>query len=65
MPKIKTRKSIAKRFKVTKSGKVRKLGSAFHSHILSKKGTKQKRRHRAASFVEGSQARSIRRYMGQ
>ncbi len=61
MPKLKTRKSIAKRFKVTKTGKVRKLGSAGHSHILSKKDSKRKRGHRAASFVEGKQAQTIRR----
>ena len=65
MPKIKTRKSIAKRFRITKKGKVRKLGSAFHSHILSKKETRQKRRHNQASFVTGAQAKSIKRYMGQ
>ena len=65
MPKIKTRKSIAKRFKITKKGKVRKLGSAFSSHILSKKETRRKRRQRQTSFVEGSQARSIKRYMGK
>ncbi len=65
MPKIKTRKSIAKRFKITKSGKVRKLGSAFHSHILSQKGTQRKRRHNQASFVQGAQAKSVKRYMGK
>ena len=65
MPKLKTRKAIAKRFKITKTGKVRKLGSAFHSHILSKKDTKRKRRHRQASFVTGSQANTIRRAMGR
>lgn len=64
MPKLKTRKSIAKRFRITRTGKVRKLGSANHSHLLSKKDAKRRRRHRAASFVKGTQAKSIKRMMG-
>ncbi len=65
MPKLKTRKSIAGRFKVTKSGKVRKLGSANHSHILSKKDSKRKRRMRQPDFVKGGQAKTMRRYVGK
>ena len=42
MPKVKTHKGAAKRFKVTGSGKVRRY-KAFKSHILTKKSTKQKR----------------------
>ena len=65
MPKIKTRKSIAKRFKITKSGKVKKLGSAFTSHIMSKKDSKRRRNQRRTSFVKGAQAATMRRYMGK
>ena len=42
MPKVKTNKSAAKRFKVTPSGKI-KRAQAFKNHILTKKTTKQKR----------------------
>lgn len=42
MPKMKTRRSAAKRFKLTASGKV-KRNKAYHSHILTKKSPKQKR----------------------
>lgn len=43
MPKVKTKSGAKKRFKVTGSGKV-KHKRAFKNHILTKKGTKQKRR---------------------
>ena len=42
MPKQKTHKGAAKRFKVTAGGKVMR-GHAMHSHILTKKTTKRKR----------------------
>ncbi len=65
MPKLKTRKSIAKRFKVTKTGKVLPYGSAFTSHILSKKDAKRRRRLRKPECITGKQAKSMRRYMGK
>ncbi|MFI5222390.1 MAG: 50S ribosomal protein L35 [Bacteroidia bacterium] len=42
MPKVKTNRAAAKRFKVSASGKI-KRGQAYKSHILTKKTTKQKR----------------------
>lgn len=42
MPKMKTNRAAAKRFKVTPSGKI-KRAQAFKNHILTKKTTKQKR----------------------
>ena len=42
MPKIKTHRGAAKRFKKTASGKI-KRSKAFKSHILTKKTTKRKR----------------------
>ena len=42
MPKMKTHRGAAKRFKKTASGKW-KHGRAYHSHILTKKSTKRKR----------------------
>ncbi|CAB1276122.1 50S ribosomal protein L35 [Candidatus Nitrosacidococcus tergens] len=48
MPKLKTNRGAAKRFKRTGSGKF-KHGQAFHNHILTKKSSKRKRhlRHKA------------------
>ncbi len=42
MPKMKTNSGAKKRFKVTGTGKIKRK-HAFHSHILTKKTTKQKR----------------------
>jgi len=50
MPKMKTHKGAAKRFKVTGTGKVRR-NKAFKSHILTKKTSKRKRRLRQAGLV--------------
>jgi large subunit ribosomal protein L35 len=50
MPKVKTHKGAAKRYKVTGSGKVRRY-KAYKSHILTKKTAKRKRRLRQAGIV--------------
>ena len=50
MPKMKTHKGAKKRFKVTASGKVRRL-KAYKSHILTKKGPKRKRNLRRPTTV--------------
>lgn len=42
MPKMKTHRGAAKRFSLTKSGKI-KRGKAYKSHILNKKSPKRKR----------------------
>ena len=42
MPKVKTKRAAAKRFKLTKSGLV-KRAKAYKSHILNKKSTKRKK----------------------
>ncbi len=47
MPKMKTKKSAAKRFRVRPGGTV-KRGQAFKRHILTKKSTKTKRHLRGA-----------------
>lgn len=60
MPKIKTRRGMAKRFKLTKSGLV-KRGKAGKSHILTKKSTKTKRNLRATTVVASAkEARTIK-----
>ncbi|HEY0995772.1 MAG TPA: 50S ribosomal protein L35 [Gemmatimonadaceae bacterium] len=50
MPKMKSHSGARKRFKVTGSGKV-KRGRANHSHILTKKDPKRKRRLRQATTI--------------
>ena len=42
MPKIKTHRGAAKRFSLTKTGKI-KRGKAYKSHILTKKSTKRRK----------------------
>lgn len=50
MPKIKTNRGAAKRFKLTSSGKVKRK-KAYTRHILTKKTTKRKRGLRKAGLV--------------
>ena len=50
MPKMKSHKGARKRFKITGSGKVKRM-RAFKSHILTKKTSKRKRRLRQAGIV--------------
>ena len=58
MPKIKTNRGAAKRFRKTGSGKIRR-NSAFTSHILTAKTTKWKRNLRKASIMAPSDAKRI------
>ena len=60
MPKIKTPRAAAKRFSLTKSGKV-KRAKAFKSHILNKKDTKRKRRLRKVSYASVPNAKVIKK----
>jgi len=62
MPKQKTRKGVAKRFNITKSGRV-KRAKAFKSHILTKKRKKRKRSLRKGSYVTSSDAKSIKKLL--
>jgi large subunit ribosomal protein L35 len=59
MPKMKTNRGAAKRFKVTGSGKI-KRARGYLRHILTTKTRKQKRRLRKATTVAPANARSIR-----
>lgn len=62
MPKLKTNKSAAKRFKITKTGKFKKR-SARRAHILRKKSSKAKRALRRNSYLSASAAKKIRRLL--
>ena len=60
MPKQKTHKGAAKRFNLTKSGKV-KRAQAFKRHILTKKPTKRTRNLRKAAYVASTEAKTIKK----
>ncbi len=59
MPKMKTKKALAKRVKKTGSGKL-KRGRAFTSHLAPRKTTKQKRHLRKARLVSKSDYKRIK-----
>jgi large subunit ribosomal protein L35 len=58
MPKMKTHRGAAKRFKSTSSGKF-KRGKAYKSHILTKKTTKRKRKLDTATLVSDSDQKRV------
>lgn len=60
MPKVKTHRGAAKRFSLTKSGKV-KRAKAFKRHILTKKTTKRTRNLRKAGFIAECEAKNIKK----
>lgn len=63
MPKMKTHRGAAKRFKITGSGKVKRY-RANKSHILTKKSAKRKRRLRRPALVATrGEARNIKRLL--
>ncbi len=59
MPKMKTKKSAAKRFRVRAGGSV-KRGQAFKRHILTKKTTKNKRQLRGTENVHSTNLDSVK-----
>jgi large subunit ribosomal protein L35 len=59
MPKMKTHRGLAKRVKITAKGKV-KRAKAFHSHLMSSKTPKQKRRLAKADTMHPSDIKRIR-----
>lgn len=60
MPKIKTHRGAAKRFSLTKTGKV-KRGQAYRSHILTKKSTKRKRGLRKQAYASSANVAVIKK----
>lgn len=63
MPKIKTNKSVAKRFKITKKGKLRRYHAGV-GHLNSHKSRKRKRHLRHPVIHEGKQVRTLKRLLG-
>ncbi len=60
MPKIKTCRGAAKRFRTTGSGRV-KRGKAYRRHILSHKGRKRKRQLRHAGLIAAVDERNVKK----
>ncbi len=60
MPKLKTHRGAAKRFKLTGSGKVRRRHASMN-HILTKKSPKRKRNLRKGTQVSPAFAKAVRR----
>ena len=60
MPKMKTKKAAAKRYRQTASGKL-KFGKSFRRHILEKKAPKRKKQARKACFVHESDLPRLKR----
>ncbi|MDI9541236.1 MAG: 50S ribosomal protein L35 [Bacillota bacterium] len=59
MPKMKTKRGLAKRVKVTGTGKL-KRGRAYTSHLAPRKTQKQKRQLRKAALVSKSDYKRIK-----
>ena len=62
MPKMKTNRGAAKRFKATGSGKIRR-SKAFTSHILTKKSTKRKRNLRKSGLIAEADVKAVKRML--
>jgi len=62
MPKMKTHRGAAKRFKKTGTGKL-KRAKAFKSHLLTHKSSKTKRNLRKTAFVSTTQMKAMRKLL--
>ena len=62
MPKIKTNRAAAKRFKKTATGKL-KRNKAYMSHILTKKSTKRKRNLRQATITDATNVKNMKKVL--
>ena len=62
MPKIKTNRAAAKRFKKTAAGQL-KRNKAYKSHILTKKSTKRKRNLRKATITDATNVNNMKKIL--
>jgi large subunit ribosomal protein L35 len=62
MPKMKTSRSAAKRFKMTGTGKIVR-NKAYKRHILTKKSTKRKRNLRKDIILDETNVKNMRKVM--
>ena len=63
MPKIKTRRGAAKRFKLTGSGRI-KRNKANHRHMLIRRSNKAKRKMRQAGILTSGDAKLVKAMLG-
>lgn len=62
MPKMKTHRGAAKRFKITKKGKV-KYRRGYRSHLLTSKSPKRKRQLRKAAYLDDCDAKNVKKML--
>ena len=62
MPKVKTKRAAAKRFKKTATGNL-KRNKAYKSHILTKKTTKRKRNLRKATMTDATNVKNMKKIL--
>ncbi len=62
MPKMKTNRAAAKRFKKTGSGSLKRM-KAYKSHILTKKTTKRKRNLRKSTLVDSTNEKNMKKIL--
>ncbi len=62
MPKVKTKRAAAKRFKVTGTGKLKRM-KAYKSHILTKKSQKRKRNLRKATITDATNVKGMKKLL--
>jgi len=63
MPKLKTHKGLAKRVKLTKQGKIKRM-QAFHRHLMTGKGSARRRRGKRSVIMTGAEAKRVGRLLG-
>ena len=62
MPKLKTKRAAAKRFKKTGTGQLKRM-KAYKSHILTKKTTKRKRNLRKATMTDSTNSKVMKKIL--
>ncbi|MDY5968769.1 MAG: 50S ribosomal protein L35 [Bacteroidales bacterium] len=62
MPKLKTKSAAKKRFAFTATGKIKRK-HAFHSHILTKKATDQKRNLDQTAYVDAADVKRVKKML--
>ena len=62
MPKVKTKRAAAKRFKKTGTGELNRM-KAYKSHILTKKTTKRKRNLRKSTVTDSTNTQNMKKLL--
>ena len=62
MPKVKTSRAAAKRFKKTGTGQLKRM-KAYKSHILTKKSTKRKRNLHKATIADATNSKVMKKIL--